>query len=294
MELQDYGWGDMYYGMLAHASGGEYIWVDAGGLPKESKEDRGVGIILTNEMVGSIVNESLVRYYALRTLAPGGANVETRAKIPSRMSKSLRQQSLTTSLTTSIGNGNGTGVGVDSGSNTGSVGANNVGATFHGIDYRFNTGESNPPLSGTTSPTSFIFTKSPRFLPFNLTLHSTNLTHPLTVISMHDVMIFIYIIYYQALAVYPISCIESATIQVASLVLYIYYPMSIYYPVPLYYRVSIYIVLSVYAALPVHINQFLYTTLHCYTNSNILICCSLSGWTIVVISCGCCCCCCCC
>ena len=168
MELQDYGWGDMYYGMLAHASGGEYIWVDAGGLPKESKEDRGVGIILTNEMVGSIVNESLVRYYALRTLAPGGANVETRAKIPSRMSKSLRQQSLTTSLTANIGNGNGTG------SNTGSVGANNVGATFHGIDYRFNTGESNPPLSGATSPTSFFFTTSPHFLSFNLTLHSPN------------------------------------------------------------------------------------------------------------------------
>ena len=123
VELQDYGWGDMYYGMLAHASGGEYIWVDAGGLPKESRENRGIGIVLTSAMVGSIVNESLVRYYALRTLTPGGASVETRVGVNSRTPKPPRQLSLTTlpTPTTSAGAGAGSG----------------VGATFHGVDYRF-------------------------------------------------------------------------------------------------------------------------------------------------------------
>ena len=152
VELQDYGWGDMYYGMLAHASGGEYIWVDAGGLPKESKENKGVGIILTNEMVGNIVNETLVRYYALRTRAPGGASVQTRATRTSSMksktsSKPPRQQSLTTVLTTSADTGIGNGTGIDS--STG-AGAGSDGATFHGIEYRFVTttltGEETGPL----------------------------------------------------------------------------------------------------------------------------------------------------
>ena len=67
VELQDYGWGDMLFGMLGHASGGDYVWVDMGDMPHETNDKRGIGAILPQQMVAAIVDAALKRHVAVRT-----------------------------------------------------------------------------------------------------------------------------------------------------------------------------------------------------------------------------------